>query len=140
MRLRKLLFLPLFATLCGAADDGRIDIKIIANPNVKVSEVSRDDLSRIFLMTKSSLTGAAHVEPVLDKGPAYEVFLKAYIGRSDSALMTYYRSLVFTGRASIPRSFASDSEVAAYVARTKGAIGYVSSEAVTTGVKTLEVK
>jgi len=81
------------------------------------------------------------VEPVLETaGASNALFLKEYIGRTNSALMTYYRSLMFTGKASIPRSFDSDAEVAAYVAKTKGAIGYVGLSASTAGVKTLKVR
>jgi ABC-type phosphate transport system substrate-binding protein len=40
----------------------------------------------------------------------------------------------------MPKTLASDAEVAAYVAKTKGAIGYVSSAAGAAGVKTIEVK
>ncbi len=73
-------------------------------------------------------------------GPAHEAFLKEYLGKSDSALQAFYRSLVFTGKGSMPKALASDADMVAYVARTKGAIGYVSSAANTNGVKTLEVK
>jgi hypothetical protein len=117
------------------------EIKIIANPNVDESEISRDDLNRIFLMTKTSLPGAPHVEPVLENaGTVCDLFLKEYVGRTNVALMTYYRSLMFSGKASIPKSFGSDSEVAEYVAKTKGAIGYVGFTANVPGVKTLKVK
>ena len=40
----------------------------------------------------------------------------------------------------MPKTVAVDAEVVAYVAKTKGAIGYVSAEASTTGVKVLDVK
>jgi hypothetical protein len=124
----------------GAANVQTSEIKIIANPNVDTSEISRDDLNRIFLMTKTSLPGATHLEPVLEKpGTVCELFLKGYIGRTNAAMMTYYRSLMFSGKGSIPRSFDSDSEVVAYVAKTKGAIGYVGAAANTPGVKTLKV-
>ena len=141
MRSFPFLFLAVTTSICLAADAERVAIKIVANPSVQASEVSRDDLNRIFLMTKSSLGATTHVEPVLEKGgPAHDVFLRTYIGRTDSALMTYYRSLVFTGKASIPKSFASDSDVISYVAKTKGAIGYVTSEAKAPGLKTLDVR
>jgi ABC-type phosphate transport system substrate-binding protein len=73
-------------------------------------------------------------------GPAHEAFLKEYLGKSDTALQAFYRSLVFTGKASMPKILGSDAEVVAYVAKTKGAIGYVSPDASTAGVKTLQVK
>jgi len=117
------------------------DIKIIANPGVGVASISAEDLKGVFLATKSSLSDGSHVEPVLEKGgAAHESFLREFLGKSDAAFETYYRSLVFTGKASMPKSTASDAEMVAYVAKTKGAIGYVSAGANTAGVKTLEVK
>jgi hypothetical protein len=81
------------------------------------------------------------VEPVLEKGgPVHEAFVKEYLGKTDSALETYYRSLVFTGKASMPKTLGSDAEVEAYVAKTKGAIGYVSASSAAASVKTLTVK
>jgi hypothetical protein len=117
------------------------DLKIIANPSVGATSIPADDLKGVFLITKTSLNDGSHVEPVLMKGGAvHEVFLKEYLGKTDSSLQVYYRSLVFTGKGSMPKTLGSDAEVAAYVAKTKGAIGYVSSEAATAGVKVLEVK
>lgn len=140
MKLRNVALVLAAIGLSAAADVQTTEIRIIANPAVDTSEISREELNRIFLMAKTSLHGAEHVEPVLEKaGPAHEAFLKEYIGRTDEALMTYYRSLMFTGKASIPKSFRSDPEVAQYVAKTKGAIGYVSASASTPGVKTLRV-
>ena len=120
---------------------GAADVKIIANESVGASSVSADELKGVFLATKSSLSDGSHVTPVLEKdGPAHEAFLKEYVGKTDSAFETYYRSLVFTGKASMPKTTASDAEMVAYVAKTKGAIGYVSTAAGTDGVKTLEIK
>src|SRR5438132_11619812 len=116
------------------------DIKVIANPSVKATQVSTDDLKRIFLATNTSLEGA-HVEPVFEKGGAsHEAFLKQYLGKTDAALNTYYRSLVFTGKAFMPKMLGSDADVAAYVAKTKGAIGYVSADASAPGAKAIAVR
>jgi hypothetical protein len=117
------------------------EVKVIANSSVGATSVSADELKGVFLATKTSLSDGSHVEPVLEKGGAiHEAFVKEYLGKTDSALQTYYRSLVFTGKASMPKMLASDAEVIAYVAKTKGAIGYVSAGASTSGVKTLELK
>jgi TonB family protein len=45
--------------------------------------------------------------------------------------------LVFTGTGSIPKFLDSDAEIIRYEARTKGAIGYVSNDSSTPGVKVL---
>jgi len=137
--LRNLLIVGMFLGAVNLALAG--DIKIIANSSVGASSVSTDELKAVFLATKSSLSDGSHVEPVLEKdGPAHEAFLKEFVGKTDSAFETYYRSLVFTGKASMPKTTASDADMVAYVAKTKGAIGYVSASAATAGVKTLEVK
>jgi ABC-type phosphate transport system substrate-binding protein len=116
-------------------------VKIIANTSVKADSISADELKSVFLEEKSSLSDGSHVEPVIEKGgAAHEAFLKEYLDKNDSALQTYYRSLVFTGKGSMPKSVGSDAEVAAFVAKTKGAIGYVSESAAAEGTKTLQVK
>ena len=115
------------------------DVKVIANWSVKADTISAAELKHVFLEEKSSLDGA-HVEPVLEKGgPAHAAFLQDYLGKSDDDLQTYYRSLVFTGRGFAPKALGSDAAVVAYVARTRGAIGYVSSAASAEGVKTLSI-
>jgi ABC-type phosphate transport system substrate-binding protein len=136
----KILFVPAVIVLFAAAMQAA-DIKLIANPSIGVSSVSTDEVKRMFLLEKSTLDDGTRVEPVVAKGgPTHDAFLKQYLSRTDSALQTYYRSLVFTGKASMPKTLGSEAEVVAYVAKTKGAIGYVSAAAVTAGVKTLDVK
>jgi len=141
MRFAKIQSRVLAILLFGVVSAFAADIKVIVNPSVGASSVSTEELKAVFLATKTSLSDGSHVEPVLEKGgPAHEAFLKDFVGKTEAAFETYYRSLVFTGKASMPKSLASDADVVAYVAKTKGAIGYVSSSAATPGVKTLEVK
>ena len=98
------------------------------------------ELRSVFLEDKRSLKDGSHVEPVFAKsGPAHEVFLRQYVGKSDDELRTYYRTLVFTGTGAMPKFLASDAEIVNYVATTKGAIGYVSSDSSATGVKVLAI-
>jgi TonB family protein len=118
------------------------DVKVIANSSVKADMISTQELQRIFLEESGSLSNGTRVEPVLERdGPVHKAFLQEYLGRTEDDLQTYYRALVFTGRGSMPKALGSDAEVVAYVAATRGAIGYVSSESDTTvdGVKTLLV-
>lgn len=116
------------------------DVRIIANPSVNAEAISASEIKSVFLQERNSLHDGTHVEPVLSKGgPTHEAFLRDYLGRNDDALQNYYRSLVFTGKGSMPKALHSDAEVVAYVAKTRGAIGYVSATAVVDGVKTLAV-
>ncbi len=114
-------------------------VKVIANPSVNADSISAGELRTVFLKEKRSL-GGSHVEPVLARsGPVHEAFLRFYLGRTDDDLQTYYRSLVFTGRASMPKALESDAEIIAYVAKTRGAIGYISPNTSSVGVRILAV-
>ena len=116
------------------------DVRIIANPGVKVDTISVRDLKRVFLLQQRTLADGSSVVPVLQRsGPSHEAFLRQYLDRAGEELQTYYQGLVFTGKGSMPRQMSSDADVLEYVAKTKGAIGYVSTSASTAGVKVLVV-
>ena len=115
------------------------DVKVIANPSVKVESISARELKSLYLGEKSSIHGT-RVEPVIERrGPAHEAFLRDYLGQTDDELQKYYEALVFTGRGSMPKTVSSDAEVVAYVAKTRGAIGYVGTGASVEGVRTLAI-
>ena len=139
--MRFLLRLLITATwFAGSARSETIEVKIIANDSVKLSHVSVEELRRVFLIKTNLLHDGSRVEPVLGLGSAaHSVFIKQYLGKTDAALNTYYRSLVFTGKAFMPKLLTSDAEVVAYVRKTKGAVGYVSGSADTALVKSLLV-
>ena len=113
---------------------------IIANPDVKASEASKADIKDVFTGGSSTLSGS-HVTPVLLKsGAASDEFLAAYIGKSEAAFMASWRSLVFSGQATMPKSLDSDAAVVEYVAHTPGAIGYIGKASPHEGVKVLAGK
>ncbi len=115
-------------------------VRIIANPSIKADTISSQELKSVFLEQRNALADGSRVEPVISKGgAAHEIFVKLYLGKTDSDLQNYYRTLVFTGKGSAPKMVGSDTEIAAYVAKTRGAIGYVSSDVSVEGVKTLSV-
>jgi hypothetical protein len=87
------------------------------------------------------LKDGSHVTPVLLKaGAANEEFLSAYVGKNDSAFRAGWRSLVFSGQASMPKSLESESAVVEYVAHNAGAIGYIGKGTPHAGVKVLAVR
>jgi len=113
---------------------------VIGNPSIKADTISATELKSVFLEEKLSLADGTHVEPVVEKGGAvHKAFLLEYLGKTDDDLRTYYSTLVFSGRGSMPKRLGSDAEVVAYIAKTRGAIGYISSETTAEGVKTLAI-
>jgi len=140
MRNAKFILTLTVMALCAPWQARAADVKAIANNSVPATSISASDLKDVFLLDKDSL-GGSHVEPVLqNSGATHEAFLKEFVGKQNSVLQAYYRSLVFTGKASMPKVTAADAEAVAYVARTKGAVGYVSAAASTEGVKVLAIK
>ena len=113
---------------------------VIANDSVKSVSVSKSELRDVFTGASASL-GGSHVVPALQKqGPAHEAFLADYVGKSDAALSATWRSLVFSGQASMPKSVDSDAAMVEYVAKTPGAIGYIAKTSPHEGVKVLAVQ
>ncbi len=140
MRCPRVLLIAAGMTIFAPAPSLAVDVKVIANSSVKADTISKAELKHVFLEERNSLGDGTHVEPILERdGPVHEAFLQQYLGRSEDDLQTYYRALVFTGKGSMPKALGSDAEVVSYVARTRGAIGYVSSAASADGVKTLTI-
>jgi len=140
MRCREVLLAVTGLMIIAQVESVASDIRVIANLSVKADTIFASELKRVFLEEKIALTDGTHVEPVLEKeGMVHEAFLQQYLGVNEDDLQIYYRTLLFTGRGCMPRAFESDAKVAAYVARTRGAIGYVSSASDVEGVKTLAI-
>lgn len=125
--------------LLAALSSGASDIKVIANSSIPADAISARELKNVFLGETNRL-GGAHVEPIFQKGgQTHEAFLKECLRQSDSQLRAYYHALVVTGRGEMPKELGSDREVVAYVAKTKGAIGYVGIDVPVEGVKVLTI-
>lgn len=124
----------------GSVDTLAADVRVIANSNLNADAISVRELKSVFLEEQGWLDNGTHVAPVLQKsGSVHQAFLKQYLGQDEDALQMYYRTLVFSGRGLMPKVLGSDAEVVAYVAQTRGAIGYVRLGVSTEGVKILTV-
>ena len=131
------LFIGLGSLLLAA--QAHAQVIVIANPGVKTSEVSKNDLKDVFTGSSTSLGGGSVVPILLKAGAAHEAFLQAYIGKNDTAYRAGWRSLVSSGQASMPKSLDSDAAVVEFVAHNAGAIGYISKATPHEGVKVLAV-
>jgi ABC-type phosphate transport system substrate-binding protein len=90
----------------------------------------------VFLLQRKTLIEGSSVEPVIGRnGVTTDAFIKRSLNRDIEEVRTYYQGLVFTGKGAMPKQLNSDAEMVAYVASTKGAIGYVGGSTNTVGVK-----
>jgi hypothetical protein len=119
---------------------GRSQVIVIANPSVKASEVSKNDLKDVFTGASTSLGGSNVVPILLKAGTAHEEFLQAYIGKNDTAYRAGWRSLVFSGQATMPKSLDGEAAVVEFIAHNAGAVGYISKASTHEGVKVLGVR
>jgi TonB family protein len=116
------------------------EVKVIANAAIRSASISDSELRSVFLLQRKTLKDGTAVEPVLQKrGPVHDAFCKHFLSRDGEEIGIYYDGIVFTGKGSMPKQLNSDADVLNYVARTPGAIGYVSSSASADGVKVLMI-
>lgn len=140
MRKFPLAFFLIFGSLVLVAE-AHAQAVVIANPSVKPADISKNDPRDIFSGELSNLKDGSRVTPILLKaGPTTNEFLAAYIGKSDAAFRASWRSLVFSGQASMPKSLDSEAAVVEFVAHNPSAIGYISKATPHEGVKVITIR
>ena len=100
---------------------------VIANKNVDQSQLTEQEVKDIFLGDKTTWSNGRHVVVVtLKSGAVHDEFLEAYVKKQAVTFSRYWKRLLMTGKSSIPISFETENELLDYVAKTDGAIGYIS--------------
>jgi hypothetical protein len=139
--MKKLLYALLIASASFFAAQAQAQVVVIANPSVKSSDVAKSDIRDVFTGAASSFKDGSQVTPVLLKGgAAHDEFLSSYVGKNDTAFKASWRSLVFSGQASMPKSLDSEAAIVEYVAHNAGAVGYIGKATPHEGVKVLTVR
>jgi ABC-type phosphate transport system substrate-binding protein len=114
---------------------------VVVNPDNPIDELSRSEVSKLFLKKSTKWSNGTPVVPVdlPEKAQARAAFSMDVHGRSASAIKKYWQQKVFSGEAAPPPEAASEEDVLAQVRADPHAVGYVSDEAVLKGVKILDV-
>lgn len=114
------------------------DIIVVANPSVPTDTLAQDEIQSIFLgeIVKWSNNQMITVVTLQDE-EMHERFLEKYIRRTPFQFNNVWRRILFTGKGKPPEKMKSQEELLEYVAKTAGAIGYVSSGLI--GTKTVKV-
>lgn len=131
--------LALLITACFTTAAWAGEMVLVANQGISATSLSKGDVKSIYLAKKKSIDGTSVKLTTLKDKDLTAKFLKEYVGKTPSQFSAYYKKLVFTGKGKPPKKMGSEAEMIAYVARTTGAIGYVSAGAVTDAVKTIHV-
>ena len=114
--------------------------KIIVHPSNPTAQMDKAMATRMFLKRTSTWDHGGKIRPVdqLLKAPVCKAFTESVLSRTTAAVGNYWTQRIFSGRGTPPPRMKSDAEVVAYVAKTPGAIGYVSANASTTGTKVIK--
>jgi ABC-type phosphate transport system substrate-binding protein len=110
-------------------------IVVVANESVRVDTLEVVELQRIYLSKRTRWPDDTRiVATMLKDGPVHRSFVEDILDRGLSKFATYWKQIVFTGQGVPPKSFGSEEELLDYVARTPGAIGYISTRPRAEGV------
>lgn len=117
------------------------DVAFIVNPQGADASITADDLKSVLLGNKIKWNGGAVIKlAVLTSGPAHDKVMQDHAQRSAGQFDNYWKKLVFTGKGVMPHQASDEAALVDYVAKTPGAVGYVSASAVTDRVKVLPVQ
>jgi ABC-type phosphate transport system substrate-binding protein len=121
------------------AQDG---FRVIVNPANPTSALKETELSRLFLKKTTSWPTGAPVAAV-DQERTSDVrraFSLEIHSKNPDAVVSYWQTMVFSGRDTPPPVKTSDASVVEFVRANPGAIGYVSPGADLSGVKVVSVQ
>ncbi len=104
------------------------DVLIITNPETGISSLEKKEVKDIFTGKKTLLEGKKKIViAVLEDSEVHRKFLRKFIKKTPSQFRNFWRRKVFTGEGKSPKTFKSEAGLIAFVAGTKGAIGYIST-------------
>jgi len=119
-----------------AASPADAALVVVVAADNDVAKLSLVDVKAIFLGIKMRLPNGMEAVPVFQR-ELFDEFNQAVLGRPSAKVKRYWKRRVFSGVGTQSASVADDAEVKAYVRETAGAIGYIDSESLDPGVKSL---
>ena len=116
------------ACICVTSESWADTVKVICNGQGCDETVSPHEIQRIFLGKQSKWDSGTKVTlATLKSGPAHDAFLSNYVRKTPKKYKVFWKKLAFTGKASEPKSFASEADLVRFVKSHTGAVGYVAS-------------
>jgi ABC-type phosphate transport system substrate-binding protein len=103
-------------------------VRVIVNPQVRGTQISRATLTQIFLRQAERYADGVRAMPVDQsvKSPVRSTFSNRLLGQALIEVQVYWQRQMSHGVIPPPVR-TTDEDVVAFVAQTPGAIGYVSS-------------
>lgn len=117
----------------------RAEIAVVGNPALGVDALSKKQVKMLFLGKANKLPDGSSVAVVdQDEGSAVrEAFGQKILRKNVSQMKAYWSRMIFSGKATPPKTVADDAAVRDWVARTANGIGYLDASQVDDSVKIL---
>lgn len=116
---------------------------LIANAAVSINSLSSQQVDAIFKGKTPSWPGGQHIELGLLRegyGSTNEKFLNDHIGMSPDQFANYWNRLIFTGRASTPKTFNQEADLINFIASTPNSLGYADDKKLPPSVKVITLQ
>jgi hypothetical protein len=115
------------------------EVLIVTHPNISITALKKNELRDIFLGRKQRWEKDEKITLViLKEGGVHKQFLKQFVNKTPFQFRNYWREKVFLGESESPKSFKTEERLIHFIARTKGAIGYISSPT-TSSIKVIPI-
>ena len=131
----------LLAVATAHADDGPGYV-VIVNPKSDDTRLDKKLVADIFLKKQTHWSDDSTIRPADQQrtAPVRAKFSEDVLGRSISAVRTYWNQIVFSGRGVPPPELDSDASVVKFVLANRTAIGYVAPGTDLKGAKVVQVR
>ncbi|MFZ6749410.1 hypothetical protein [Undibacterium sp. Ren11W] len=118
-------------TLAASALPVMAEVVIVVNPKNGAPQMTSEQASQFFLGKSSSMTPIDQSE-----GSAIRAeFYKKLADKEASQVKAIWSKLVFTGKGTLPKEYASSAEIKKAIAADMNAIGYIEKSSVDASVK-----
>ena len=137
----KIGYLAIFMIALTAAGRAWAEPVFVIGPKVSLTSISKETAEGILKGKVKTWASGQRIDlVVLSGGPIHSAILSKCTNLDSDQFSTQWERLIFTGKATKPKAFASDAELLKYVAASDFALGYADSSSVGGDVKTLKIE
>lgn len=124
----------MLAVVCALAVGGACatEMVVVVNPKNPATRMFSEQAAQFFLGKSSLFTPVEHTD-----GPLRNEFYQKVLNKDSAQVKAIWSKLVFTGKATAPKEYASSADVKKAVASDPAAIGYIEKAAVDDTVKVI---
>ena len=139
MKTRLILVFMIFILSYSVAQAEDYPFQVIVNVSNEAAAIDKGEAAKFFLKKKSKWESGKAVKPVDQPGSSdvRAAFSDQALGKSVSAVKSYWQQQIFSGRGVPPPEKKTDQDVIDFVKENPGGIGYVSQGAPVDDVKVI---